>query len=509
MVKRQVEKAYGNDWAKSKSRTLVREMIERTLLSFRRPKDLRVICFPGVDAAEIYEVYDPLKIPRENILGVERDREVAQEVERKNLGIQLYKGSLEELVSSRDSFNFDIMSLDYIGPFTPGQFMSMRRLTRSSRRNSIVVHIANLLRRDHLAKEIYQLAHATQVSPKGEEEDYLEWIKKSMDEYSKREEEAKKQLDEGDSPALKKAVYSYIIKTLYSQPESPTRTAAKVLNFVSPEGYKHFIDMWLRQLKRPEKNLTEQASLKLLESLADVDSNLVISSLELFLDFEIGELIKGRKLPESSKIFLRQAIQEGMSQEKRFETRERQGYTYISESGSPMIGEIAFIHHPERYVVKARDLVSRLGYPKTRLTLPESNLELFKELSGILKNYPSIPDEETHEEAPTFLGSSARPVLTKARAIEEFKAGASIEDIQRKYRGFENKPLAAWKAHVTMGTYNRIPEDNGDIEKISKEEAIDLLKSGVPVEDIHETYPTSFTPNQLRAFKAWITMKKY
>ena len=66
------EKRYHDDWAKTKSRDLVRLMIERTLLKFRRPKDIRVLCFPGIDAEEIIQVYDSLGIPRSNVVGVER-----------------------------------------------------------------------------------------------------------------------------------------------------------------------------------------------------------------------------------------------------------------------------------------------------------------------------------------------------------------------------------------------------------------------------------------------------
>jgi len=54
-----------------------------------------------------------------------------------------------------------------------------------------------------------------------------------------------------------------------------------------------------------------------------------------------------------------------------------------------------------------------------------------------------------------------------------------------------------------------IVEDNGDIEKITKEQAIEMISSGIPLEEILETYPTSFSPAQLRAFKAHLTMGTY
>ena len=177
-----------------------------------------------------------------------------------------------------------------------------------------------------------------------------------------------------------------------------------------------------------------------------------------------------------------------------------------------MIGEIDFISHTERYIARARDLVSKLGYPKKQLTLPESRLDLLKDFKDILREYVKMSEDSNFDEEPVFLGNSSRPVFTKSRAIEDFRNGSSVEDVKAKYRGVNGKPLPAWNAHVTMGTYDEkrdTPVEIGDVEKISKDEAIDLLKSGVPVSEIHSSYPTSFTPNQLRAFKAWITMGKY
>ena len=81
-----------------------------------------------------------------------------------------------------------------------------------------------------------------------------------------------------------------------------------------------------------------------------------------------------------------------------------------------------------------------------------------------------------------------------------------------------HKPLAQWKAHVTMGTYDKVPksedeiveyEEDSGLEKITKEDAIDFLASGIPPQEIYEAYPTSFTQGQLRAFKAHITMGTY
>ena len=79
-----IQKHYSDDWAKSRSRDLVRGMIEDTVLQYRKPSQVTVLCFPGVDTTEIEEVYDPLGIPRENIIGLERDPEIAKLPPSKN-----------------------------------------------------------------------------------------------------------------------------------------------------------------------------------------------------------------------------------------------------------------------------------------------------------------------------------------------------------------------------------------------------------------------------------------
>ena len=98
---------------------------------------------------------------------------------------------------------------------------------------------------------------------------------------------------------------------------------------------------------------------------------------------------------------------------------------------------------------------------------------------------------------------------SKKRAIDEFRAGASVADIRSKYRAIGDKPLAQWKAHVTMGTYAEVKELDADVERITKPDAIELLSSGIPPREIYDCYPSSFSVGQLRAFKAHITMGSY
>jgi len=179
-----------------------------------------------------------------------------------------------------------------------------------------------------------------------------------------------------------------------------------------------------------------------------------------------------------------------------------------------MVGDVHFLSHSYKYhdsVIELKRLFESEKIDELADKIYKFSAERDKFFSP--RSIKSLNEKRKNR---LFLGSSSRPVLTKQRAIEEFKQGASVEDVLKKYRAIGEKPLAQWKAHVTMGTYEskneQLVEDNAedaDLEKITKEEAIELISSGIPVDEIIAAYPTSFSAGQLRAFKAHNTMGTY
>ncbi|MEK6890442.1 MAG: hypothetical protein AABX35_04615 [Nanoarchaeota archaeon] len=117
-----------NDPAKQLSREKFREFI-KIHTKFKKPKDIKVVCFPGAEvegeeALEVKEIYDPLGIPRANIIGLERGKEEAERLRRANLGIRV------EQVNAHDYFlstpeKFDIISLDYKGQQTITEVLTL------------------------------------------------------------------------------------------------------------------------------------------------------------------------------------------------------------------------------------------------------------------------------------------------------------------------------------------------------------------------------------------------
>ncbi len=517
--KSQSEKKYGNDWAKSKSRELVRDTISKTLLKFRKPKDLRVLCFPGIDATEVFEVYDSLGIPRENVVGVERDSYVAGELEKKDLGIKVINQDLESLVENGEvPTDLDIVSLDYTSPLRQGNLDTLRSILRMQTKNHLLLHHSNLMKRDKASYGLYVYGHSLNTKH----------INLNINEINERIVSGVSTLLDGGSVEEKKDVriqaYPVLLKAAINNLD--VGASDEIFKF-SSKVYPQILSKLEKEIKRmygKEVNLEPSSPLQNLSmseffqgSVVRLFEETVLTNLRIDL-----EKMGGREWGELD-ISLMACLFDTARKHRFYRIRDAFTYTYISESGAPMIGDIYFLSHPEKVIEASKEVARAVGYPnKFR---HDNKDEIMKTLIAVRKASRRFYSDRNPEEVSTaienrtFLGSSARPVLTKQKAIEEFKSGSSVEDVREKYRGVNGKPLAQWKAHVTMGTYGEKPirvedeivehTEDSDLEKITKEEAIELIESGIPLEEIESAYPTSFSKGQLRAYKAHLTMGTY
>lgn len=104
------------DPAKEKWREAWHQFIRKHRHSLRgSPQDWQVVFFPGEEALEV-DVYDRLKIPRENLLGLERDPRVYDRLRKKKLGIRLTDKPVDALdFFQQTDERFEIVNLDYEG----------------------------------------------------------------------------------------------------------------------------------------------------------------------------------------------------------------------------------------------------------------------------------------------------------------------------------------------------------------------------------------------------------
>lgn len=102
-----------DDEAKKEWRRRWRKFIKQL---HKPPRETKVVCFPGREALEIFQVYDTLNVPRNNIVGIERDRDSYDHLKAQRLGIELFSGSDTDFFEHTDG-KFDVVSLDYDGTF--------------------------------------------------------------------------------------------------------------------------------------------------------------------------------------------------------------------------------------------------------------------------------------------------------------------------------------------------------------------------------------------------------
>jgi len=470
-------KRYNSDWAKSKSRSMVRDLISRSLLPVSRPQDLRVLCFPGVDAAEIFEVYDKLEIPRENITGLEREKEIADILHDKQLGIEVVNDSLDQFVASHEEFCYDIISLDFIGPIGR-ELNSAWRLLRKNTGRDIVFHTANLVRRDHRSKGIYRYGHFMD-----------KW---TDNEYDNLEKALDSCFDRLYSYSNDKKSSSYMSMTASCLKGGVKKHYDRLFKFLCGRQYHQVIDII-------EDTITQTTGRHLNIDRDHPHSSKPGRGIILANIATACRNIMSRKCStygitdEKIQAVMMSALYDTCRDGSKYSIREGVFYKYISESGAPMMGDAWFASRLEKQI--SDRIADLIGYPDQFKITDMDELNRYIILYGI----EMLMYERKGTLKREFLGKSTKPLLTKKRAIAEFDNGTSLPEIKDKYRGWEKKPLAQWKAHHTMGRYT--PE-------LSKQDALDLIRSGIPLKEIHEAYP-SYSEGTLRAYKAHIKMKHY
>jgi len=141
-------KHYNNDPAKARSRDMVRGMLENTVLKDKQASEVRVICFPGIDAREVYEVYDEVGISRENITGLEMYGDIAGQIAATCRGINVVNASAENYFEDIDKHRYDVVSLDFTGPINRQTRSLIRNILNKQELPAFLMHTAHSMRRD-------------------------------------------------------------------------------------------------------------------------------------------------------------------------------------------------------------------------------------------------------------------------------------------------------------------------------------------------------------------------
>jgi hypothetical protein len=504
------------DPVKEKSREKLREFIRRNVLKYKSPRDVKILCFPGAEqdgqeALEVKSVYDPLRIPRKNILGIEIDKKRYDRLCRANLGIEvLHCSDLDILKNARgNNQTWDVINLDYVSCFNNDRTYAVQLIASDGLLGNRGVVATNFMAKRENRTTHDEFKYALPFI-KCDDERTQERLLRTP-EYVATLNDHNLNLSEDRSQIIFRRLVS-----AFSCGKSGLHA----------DFYKTFVDLeplfkkyedaatdpdikYNLELNKGKRRGREEEML----CLRDISVGIYMGFMDRFLE-------SGMDMEQFALFYL-------LRNEVYF-LEDHEAYSYVSNSGSPFFQDMFSFNTYSYRLDRFRNYFQIQGKNPVVIKVldhidsPQKYNQIDRDARSLARELwiKRIKARETPINR-IFLGSSSRPVLSKKRAIEELMAGRSIEEIQQNYRGWENKPLAQWKAHVTMGTYSNNPEESdpnkplevdledSELERITKEDVIGLLASGIPAKEIYESYPTSFTKMQLAALKAHMTMGTY
>lgn len=414
-----------NDPAKQRSREKLLDFI-RKHLSFRKPKDLRVVCFPGAEiegeeALEVREVYDRLGIPRQNITGLEQDPKNAERLRKANLGIQVVETDAYSFFSTTTK-QFDIVSLDYCGHQTLREYETLKAVAvRKLLRNASVVSLSYSSGREgedtkFLMGGTYQPEIIRGAVPILEQGDPRAWERRIT-----ALPDVRRSIADGtfDTRTARDGITVNSLHALTTGVGNPRLGYAdELLKKLAPEVRfaSYFPPM------PPEDVVRMSFKLICLMSWAHCDN---------------------------------------------YGTSAVERYSYVSNKNTKMLMDLFLLSYPER----AYRVVSGLIFYDV-----SAEMMVFNDANHRREKYAklvnSLYDEWVLNEGDFFrflekplseridLGSSWDPSKKRKRiarrdALYLLREGVPPQEIVETYGGYTLRQLAAMKAHITMGTYDK------------------------------------------------------
>lgn len=438
---------------KQRCRKHFRKFIKRHL---NRPHNAKVLCFPGHECLEIFEVYDKLGVRRENIYCLERDKKVAAMIAEKNLGVKLIVEEFNDFIKNTDVV-FDIVSLDFMGQLGTFEDAIFNMHARGLIADHAVV-FTNFCgaRESSRTKRLYE-----------------NQVKKNASEKDRREEEAlvKKLIEAtnvGDEDAQNKIVDELEKRwaSPLNKPVSETRDEAVHMAlrevFMAGVGTSPYQNLATKEIKIEEEH--EDPS-TIPEGHVGIGSMLVRtveckSIIERLLSRKIKNI--GADLAEMMVENLH--VMGGNIGVWVHDIHGAESYKYVGDNGMPMFADVFHLkkwNEYERfsqYVDKNADTLE--GFWRPLFELPEALLHvlIYKIMAvsqplGFESKCPARVhlgnESEYHPEVKVLA-----PEDQKSKAIELIQKNPGISTDQVSLlTGAPSRRVAAWKAHVTMGTY--------------------------------------------------------
>lgn len=425
------------DNAKQAAREQIREFIRYNFRN-RDTAKLKVMCFPGAEqsgeeAIEVREIYDVLKIPRKNILGLELNSEKAERLRSAGLEIKIVEQKDCKFLQETNE-HFDIISLDYTGNFGADEKYALRQIAARhllGRRGILITNylgkretaessedmkiIAGIYKNEAVLSRIYSdPAHLEKLAENSEE------LKEARDIT----------LQGGVATIMRAGIMNldpFVLKPLMEYRSiNEMKTAIEQVEKLSaenPSAFKEGKDKY-------ERYATSWRFV--------VDANAI---------FQMGM--------DNIPCWIKQKI--AFTLMKPYLVEEHSAFSYISNTGAPMSLDCWLLDTKEEQF--RRDF---FDFKPGQIILlpnftPEKRKKLKEKARRNIEEITKRQDELIFVERK-FLGSSyvppeRKPRLTKEQAIELLRKGQTPIELSQQYRGLTKMQIAALKAHITMGTY--------------------------------------------------------
>lgn len=454
--------------AKQRSRKLFRKFIKRNLPNYQNAK---ILCLPGHEALEIFEVYDKLGIPRENITGLERDFESYKKLKAKKLGIKLFHGELEAFVTSEPSGDFNILSLDFMGHL--GTFENDIFALMNSRHVAVdeCVVFTNFAgaREQSKTQEYYR---------DGENSSSLSFYRAcEASNFSRFQEDTKNARDDlkeySSSEQLKKGLknkaenMSLVLQRTLSYRDSADFIARLAEDAFLSDTEKgaffnaaHVLQNSLHKSKSVPMGMLVLTALKAAQFLAEkiATESIPFAAREYKTEEHINNIKTG------VSISLYQALMYAYAPQRHIESFS--SCKYVSSNGMPMLGDMFHLKTKKGFCY-LRNLTNRDADTFWKFVRPffeRPHHSVMVDLDIVIRQHPTYFSKAKWEPtARIFLGTENElkdaivPLSkeeSKAVAIRMLKENQPI-DLIVAAAGVSKGTIAAWKAHITMGTYNQ------------------------------------------------------
>ena len=451
-----------NDPVKQVARNKLCDFIARNLLSSKSPKGITVVCFPGAEykgeeALEVKEVYDHLGIPRKNIVGLEYDPETAQRLREANLGIEVVCADALDFFKTTNR-TFGVISLDYESHQGPKEVRTLEQIAGRQRLyHSGVLHTNYMAKREAPSRKVGLLAKKAIA-------DIIHFTLKDGIPDQNFIQAYRRMQDEGKTAPLHELRKNVTIQTLDIMVMGTS--ALYPIGILDSHPYSESIEEEIRKLFENVSD-SHKEIIAILESVGapgasshrksgQVDK---LSTAYVFSQLEGLKMHFQEQLPHVHPDFIEVMVEVLVySRKKAYMRSALERYLYNSNKNITMMSDMfafrdiddldGLLQDIVRYDEKTSKVIFNPGSLNTARLQKKS--EKFTEKLRTFDFTIDIPEQ-------VYLGSSWQPlkrkqIISRDDAIDLLKSGCSPAEIADAYLGFTKMQLAAFKAHyVTMG----------------------------------------------------------